>query len=77
MVDGERVCGRLCSPAAWDQVRLAGASQIALNTNGEAIKSYLLCQKVNIYPIQYISERGAEVVFQDCRGLPGTVLIIA
>lgn len=77
MVYGERVCGRLCSPAAWHQVRLAGASQIALNTNAEAIKSYLLCQKVNKHPIQYISESGAEVVFQDSRGLPGTVLITA
>lgn len=57
MVDGERVYGILCSPTAGGQVALARASQIALNTNAEAIKFYLLCQKVNTHPIQYFSKR--------------------
>jgi len=38
-------------------VRLAGASQRALNTSAEAIKSYLLCRKENTHPIQSFSTR--------------------
>lgn len=77
MFDGERVYGRLCSPTAGDRVRLAGASQIALNTSAEAIKSYLLCQKVNTHPVPYFSKREPRLFSRTAGGFPGTELIIA